>query len=212
MDAKQLWDELFRISLTAQKREVEDIPVQTLTKDDLKTLHEGYKHLCKPKTEEEREGIDPELVYLLGMISQKLCWHKEAEAFYSTAVRLDPQNADAWYHLGQLLRSRGKHDLADDMLRKSLEVAPRNWPYRNAAIMAIQKTNRGDVEQESPQKNIPRVSQDKKITQLDPKRGISEKKERAAPNRRRTPVVVPNEKATRGPTITKVGTCVVCGK
>ena len=48
----------------------------------------------------------------------------EAEAAFRTATRVDPEYAQAWYNLGDLLDDQGRADAAIECLRKALRVAP----------------------------------------------------------------------------------------
>jgi tetratricopeptide (TPR) repeat protein len=48
----------------------------------------------------------------------------EAEAAFRTATRVDPEYAQAWYNLGDLLDDQGRTDAAIECLRKALRVAP----------------------------------------------------------------------------------------
>ena len=48
----------------------------------------------------------------------------EAEAAFIIATRVDPEYAQAWYNLGDLLDDQGRPDAAIECLRKALRVAP----------------------------------------------------------------------------------------
>src|SRR5258708_254831 len=48
----------------------------------------------------------------------------EAEAVLRTATQVDPNFAEAWYNLGDLLDEQGRSEAAIECLRKALRDAP----------------------------------------------------------------------------------------
>ena len=66
----------------------------------------------------------------------------EAEAAFIIATRVDPEYAQAWYNLGDLLDDQGRPDAAIECLRKALRVAPDYADAMfNLALLLQRKTN-----------------------------------------------------------------------
>jgi tetratricopeptide (TPR) repeat protein len=65
----------------------------------------------------------------------------EAEGTLRAATRVDPNFAEAWFNLGDLLDERGRSEAAIECLRQALRVAPN---YADAAFnlaLLLQRKN-----------------------------------------------------------------------
>jgi tetratricopeptide (TPR) repeat protein len=77
---------------------------------------------------EEALAINPHLyeaesrlIYLYARLGQP----GKAEAHFRAAIRLDPQNSDAYFNYGVLLQGQGKTKQAEDAFRKAVEANPK---------------------------------------------------------------------------------------
>lgn len=124
---KNLLDRLQFLTKIASDKEIGEIPVNLLSKDDLKFIKKGAKEVKKynKKGEEVKDVI--EIWFLLGKIAHKLQWYKEAEIIYRAVAHYNPRFPDAWYYLGLLMSWRGLDEVAWEMFNAALECAPTNW-------------------------------------------------------------------------------------
>lgn len=68
--------------------------------------------------------------YEEGLLAKKEGRLDEAVELLGRATRIQPGNAEAWYHYGTVLGWRARHDEALEALRRGLAIAPRDFDLR----------------------------------------------------------------------------------
>ena len=89
--------------------------------------------IAEYKTELERSGEHPEVVYELGHSLTEAGKPDEAIPYLRRAAQLDPQNSNIWYNLGKARQATGDVAQAADAYRRVLGAPPRYAAPRRAA-------------------------------------------------------------------------------
>ena len=96
--------------------------------DQAQSAEEGWRY-CRsraalPPSDEKRSSGSIGAVQSRKHAPGSMAAMSKREAAFRTATRVDPNFAQAWYNLGDLLDDQGRADAAIECLRKALRVAP----------------------------------------------------------------------------------------
>ncbi|MHA1544208.1 MAG: tetratricopeptide repeat-containing sulfotransferase family protein, partial [Alphaproteobacteria bacterium] len=93
-----------------------------------------------------QENIEnPDALQILGQITYEDSNYDIAYDLYRESLKLDPEQAHVWNHLGQVLNDLRKPEEAEEAFRKSIELNPElARPLKNLANIYL---NRGDREE-----------------------------------------------------------------
>ncbi len=193
MDEKTFQQHIAALDMLACNNEFNEIPVESISKDDQIALRQAFK-ICK-KSSKEKSFIlkDCELLCCLGKVAQRLQWFEEAETFFRTAFEKNAKVPEVCYNYGLFLQSQKKNALAIEMFRNAIGCAPRNWEKEDKVLGMIDHATSSSTEK-NQRSSLP---------------GKVPKKE--SPTSRLSPVVIKSQKLTAKPII-KTGKCAVCEK
>ena len=71
--------------------------------------------------------------------------YKEAIKCYDEAIRINPENRDAWYNKGLTLRKLGKHDECDGCYNEFIRLVAKSWETYSGADYVDLMLNKGIV-------------------------------------------------------------------
>jgi tetratricopeptide (TPR) repeat protein len=104
-------------------------------------LHEAIGHAA---AYQQNVAESSGLAYLQGLAWRLLKDDRKAQAAYRKSIALDPQAADAWHDLGEILIARADWRAADEAfghVTEILDTGPQAWrgPLRQAEIAAHER-------------------------------------------------------------------------
>ncbi len=140
MMEKDLLDRLEFLARIALDKEVGEIPIIQLSRDELKFIKKGAKEVAKSEKRGEPVASILEIWFPLGKIAHKFQLYKEAAVFYRTVIEHNPSLSDAWYYLGLMMSAKGLNEIAQKMFHSALKHAPPDWNKKDRAEILVEKT------------------------------------------------------------------------
>eukprot|EP00039_Didymoeca_costata_P020007 m.339700 g.339700 ORF g.339700 m.339700 type:complete len:425 (+) comp18917_c0_seq1:187-1461(+) len=131
------------------------------TRDGYLLLHGTDKIRDKPKIVEAElqktlekinsvdgdDTTDPELIFLKGKSLNVLSsYQKECETLLAKAVKLDPQNIDAWNQLGECFWKKGDKDQAHTCFKGALDVQENKESLQSLSMLLRQLDVSSEIE------------------------------------------------------------------
>jgi predicted O-linked N-acetylglucosamine transferase (SPINDLY family) len=99
-----------------------------------------YKKCCYPNQTKNEKFTTPQTNNVIhDALKTALAYQQagnlaQAEALYKQILKDHPDNADAWHFLGLIAHQIGKHDIAEQLILKALNLSPSSAIYSNLGL------------------------------------------------------------------------------
>ncbi|KKK85851.1 hypothetical protein LCGC14_2769120, partial [marine sediment metagenome] len=132
-----------RVSENLPSKEIEKVKVIK----ELKILHKEFESINKPV---KLFDVDPEKIYLIARISDRLNMFDQSKFFYRFFINLNPtENLDvAWNHLGLALLNLNKVTEAESSFRSAISINENNfdaWFNLGKLLLNLKRFSRAET-------------------------------------------------------------------
>ncbi len=124
-------------------RVISGIDLQTMTPEQRGAFANAYQELVSA---EMIDADRPEAHLNLGLLKTRRQQHKEAEAEYRTALRLDPKFVPALVNLADVDRQQGLDQEGAELLRTAMAIEPNNAAIKHSlGLLLVRQRNLGEA-------------------------------------------------------------------